>query len=252
MAAGISPTFYNANENINNANIIAKAIYSDGSVKQISDYTIGETPYSSNGIYDIPITYNGVTGYLRVYKTGSLGSFTGGAAYTPGTNTDILRLPQLYQGINTGINTVTTPVYSTYVGIAPELFGIPNAPSTETGGQVEPPTSPPTVAPTEPTTEAPTTEAVTDAPTTEGDTTTIPSTEELTTEEEENTTTNNSTDETTTEEELESTTEGTTESNDDNEELANKYKKLIFIILGVVVVIAGGAVVVVVVAMRKK
>ena len=252
VAAGISPTFYNANENINNANIIAKAIYSDGSVKQISDYTIGETPYSSNGIYDIPITYNGVTGYLRVYKTGSLGSFTGGAAYTPGTNTDILRLPQLYQGINTGINTVTTPVYSTYVGIAPELFGIPNAPSTETGGQVEPPTSPPTVAPTEPTTEAPTTEAVTDAPTTEGDTTTIPSTEELTTEEEENTTTNNSTDETTTEEELESTTEGTTESNDDNEELANKYKKLIFIILGVVVVIAGGAVVVVVVAMRKK
>lgn len=249
VAAGISPTFYNANENINNANIIAKAIYSDGSVTQISNYTIGETPYSSNGIYDIPITYNGVTGYLRVYKTGSLGSYTGGSAYTAGANTDILRYPQLYQGINTGINTVTTPVYSTYVGAAPELFGIPNAPSTETGGQVEPPTE----APTTPPTEAPT-EPITEAPTMEEDTTASQETESTTedvNDGEENTTTNDSTGETTTEEERESTTEGNTEANDDNEELANKYKKLIFIILGVVVVLAGGAVVVVVVTMRK-
>lgn len=257
VAAGISPTFYNANENINNANIIAKAIYSDGSVTQIKNYTIGETPYSSNGIYDIPITYNGVTGYLRVYKTGSLGSFTGGAAYTAGTNTDVLRYPQLYQGINTGINTVTTPVYSTYVGVAPELFGIPNAPSTETGGQVETPTEaptiPPTVAPTEPVTEALTTEAITEAPTIEGDTTAsqeIETTTEDVNEGEENTTTEDATSEASNEDERESSTEGTTQA-DDNEKLANKYKKIIFIILGVVVVIAGGTVVVVVVNMRK-
>lgn len=253
LSAGISPTFYNPTENINNSNIIVKAVYSDGSVKQIKDYTIKETPYSSNGIYDIPITYNGVTGHLRVYKTGSLGTYTGGAAYTYGNNTDILKYPQLYQGINTGINIVNTPVYSTHSNAAPELYGIPNAPGAEAGGQVVPPTQAPTAPPTEAPTEKPTIPP-TEAPTTEAPTTEVPTTEEVTTASQDTEATTedvNNSEENTTEEERESTTEGTTKAGD-NEELANKYKKLIIIILVAVAVLMGGTVVVVIVAMRKK
>ena len=242
VSAGISPTFYNPNENINNANIIVKGIYSDGSVTQIKNYTLGETPYSSNGIYDIPITYNGVTGYLRVYKTGSLGSFTGGAAYTAGTNTDIITYPNIYQGINTGINTVTTPKYSAYVGKAPELFGIPNVPSTSTGAPivppVEPPTTPPAVEPptTPPTTEAPTTEApTTEAPTTEVPTTEAPTTETPTTETETKP----------------STEQSTTSNTDDDNSPIEKYRVIIFVILGIAMLASGTVVVILVLNLKK-
>lgn len=250
LSAGISPTFYDPNENINNANIIVKGIYSDGSVTQLKNYTLGETPYSSNGIYDIPITSNGITGYLRVYKTGSLGSFTGGAAYTPGTNSDILTFPQVYQGINTGINTVTTPKYSTYVGAAPELFGIPNSPSTEAGGVVvpptEPPTNPPTVAPTEPITQAPTVAPTT--PTTEATTEPVtepaidPSTEEDTETETEST------------EYVDKDTEEQTTTSENKKELddGNKNLKTILIVIAVVLaVLVAGTLVVVIVSMVK-
>ena len=256
LAAGISPTFYDPTETVNNANIIVKAIYSDGSVAQIKNYTLGEAPYSSNGIYDIPITYNGITGYCRVYKTGSLGSYTGGAAYTAGTNSDILTFPQVYQGINTGINTVTTPKYSTYVGVAPELYGIPNAPSTEAGGNVAPPTETPTVAPTEAPTVPPT-EAPTEAPT---EVTTEAPTEEVTDEATEVST--NETAENTTQEATEILTEESTEfeeettvqtlSEEDTQSKADRYKLWIYIILGVVVVLSGTTAVIVAVNAKKK
>lgn len=259
VSAGISPTFYDPTETVNNANIIVKAIYSDGSVTQVKNYTLGETPYSANGIYDIPITYNGVTGYLRVYKTGSLGSYTGGAAYTAGANADILTLPQVYQGINTGINVVTTPKYSTYVGAAPELFGIPNSPSTEAGGSVAEPTpTPPTTeaptpAPTDPPTEAPTdppTEPPTEAPTEE---ITEEVTEDATVEPDSEEPTELVTEEATTKL-TDSNTETTTKplTEDETQAQANKYKTWIYILLGVVVVLSGATAVVVAISVKKK
>ena len=259
VSAGISPTFYDPTETVNNANIIVKAIYSDGSVTQVKNYTLGETPYSANGIYDIPITYNGVTGYLRVYKTGSLGSYTGGAAYTAGANADILTLPQVYQGINTGINVVTTPKYSTYVGAAPELFGIPNSPSTEAGGSVAEPTpTPPTTeaptpAPTDPPTEAPTdppAEPPTEAPTEE---ITEEVTEDATVEPDSEEPTELVTEEATTKL-TDSNTETTTKplTEDETQAQANKYKTWIYILLGVVVVLSGATAVVVAISVKKK
>ena len=256
LAAGISPTFYDPTETVNNSNIIVKAIYSDGSATQVKNYTLGEAPYSSNGIYDIPITYNGITGYCRVYKTGSLGSYTGGAAYTPGANSDILTFPQVYQGINTGINTVTTPKYSTYVGGAPELYGIPNAPSTEAGGTVVPPTEAPNETPTEPPTQPPT-QAPTQAPT---ESPTQAPTEEVTeapTEDSTKETVDNITEEATeiltaepTESEEETTVQTVTE--EEAQAKADRYKLWIYIILGAVVLISGTTAVIVAVNVKKK
>ena len=184
LAAGINPTFYSANENYNPNNVIVKALYSDGSAKQITGYKIGTVEYSANGIYDIPITYNGLTGSLRIYKTSEQNS-TKVTIHKPGTNTDIIRYPQVYQSINTGINVTLTPVYSSFTAPAPYL-DTPNIP----GGSVNPaptPTQPSTtVAPTtEPsTTVAPTTEAPTTvAPTTEAPTIETPGTDEQTPEE---------------------------------------------------------------------
>lgn len=180
LAAGINPTFYDRNEPVNNADIMLKAIYSDGSAVQItSGHTISEIVIPANGICDVPISYNGLTCTLRVYKTGSLGKYSGGAVYKPGINSDILVLPELYQGVNTGINISLTPVASEYAGVTV----VPQPP---TEPQTQPPTESATPAPTEPpTTEAPTTEApTTEAPTTEAPTepTTEASTETETTE----------------------------------------------------------------------
>ena len=159
LAAGISPTFYYPTVNYDAKNIIVKALYSDGTAKQITGYTVGKLNTVSDGVYDIPISYNGLSTNLRVYLYKSNGSSTLGQSYKPGTNTDILRLPQLYQSINTGIKVTLTPTYSTFV---------PGEPYVDTSGNVTPqlPTEPPTTEP--PTTEPPTTEPpTTEAPTTE-------------------------------------------------------------------------------------
>ena len=158
LAAGISPTFYYPTVNYDAKNIIVKALYSDGTAKQITGYTVGKLNTVSDGVYDIPISYNGLTTNLRVYLYKSSSNSTLGQSFKPGTNTDILRLPQLFQSINTGIKVTLTPTYSTFV---------PGEPYVDNSGNVTPPT--PTVPPTEPpTTEPPTTEApTTETPTTE-------------------------------------------------------------------------------------
>ena len=175
LAAGINPTFYDADKNYDPKDVIVKALYSDGSAKQVTGYQLGNVSYSANGIYDIPVTYNGFTGSFRLYKTGGSSSGITGQAYKPGTNTDIIRYPQVYQSINTGINVTLTPVYSSFTAPAPYL-DTPNTP----GGSVNPaptPTQPSTTV--APTTEAPTTVA----PTTEAPTSEAPGTDEQTPEE---------------------------------------------------------------------
>ena len=176
IAAGISPTYYNSNEEIKNSNIIVKGIYSDGSVKQImSGYTIGTAQTSANGVCDIPISYNGFNCSLRIYKTGRVGTYSEGAVYKPGNNTDILVVPDVYQSVNTGINISLSPVSSDYAGVTvtpqqPEIIPTP-----------EPTTSEPTTS-EENTSETISDESITEDTTTENNTTVNQTTEELTSE----------------------------------------------------------------------
>ena len=159
ITAGINPTFYNSNDTIDNANIILKAIYSDGSVKQItSGFTVSEVPASANGIYDIPISYNGFECKLRVYKTGTQGSYPPGASYKPGNNKDILVLPELFQSVNTGINISLSPVSSEYTGVTV----IPDKPEPVTDPPKQPEQTTEAQTTEVQTTEAQTTEAVTE------------------------------------------------------------------------------------------
>lgn len=242
LAAGINPTFYDRNEPVNNANIILKAIYSDGSAVQItSGHTISEIVIPPNGICDVPISYNGLTCTLRVYKTGSLGKFSGGAVYKPGVNSDILVLPELYQGINTGINISLTPVASEYAGVTV----VPQEPPTQapTDPPTQAPTEPPTQAPTEPPTPEPTTEEPTPEPTTEEttlETTQEESSEELTTEE--GTTQSKETSDN------DETTSGSNNSKGDNE----LWQIWLFIILGFVFVLSGSIAIIILVQIRNK
>ncbi len=275
LAAGINPTFYDRNEPINNANIILKAIYSDGSAVQITNgYTISDIPVPANGICDIPISYNGLTCTLRVYKTGSLGKFTGGAAYKPGVNTDILVLPELYQGVNTGINISLTPVASEYAGVTVVPQEPPTEPSTSaptepsTPAPTEPstpaPTEPPTPAPTEPTTPAPTepttpapTEPSTTEPITEG------STSEATTEETmpepttENVTSEGTSEEIITEDDITQHTEkpsnnNETTGNHDSDKKNELWQLLVIFIFGIVFVVSGTLAIMILVQVRNK
>lgn len=230
LAAGITPTFYNSNDQIDNANIIVKAIYSDGSAKQVSGYTVGEAPASSNGICDIPISYNGFSCTLRVYKTGSQGSFTGGSAYKPGTNSDILVCPQLYQSVNTGINISLSSVSSNYVGV------------TGTAQNFEPVTQTTETQPeTQSSTQETTTETVTEEVTTEA--TTEVTTEEITTE--------TNSDETTASyitEEPTTSAAAVSINNNNN----NTWKIMLIIIIGIVAIAAGAAAVIIFFNIKNK
>lgn len=260
LAAGINPTFYDRNEYVDNANIMLKAIYSDGSAVQItSGHTISEIIIPANGICDVPISYNGLTCTLRVYKTGSLGKYSGGAVYKPGVNADILVFPGLYQGVNTGIKISLTPVASEYAGVT----NVPQVPPAET------PTEPPTSAPTEPPTEAPTpeptepptpepTEPPTEAPTPEA---TEPSTEEptptetLTESVPDETSKEGTTDEITISDNTTQSTEGMEETssvkdNNSGEEFEN-WQIWIFVILGFIFIISAVIVVIIVVQLRN-
>ena len=191
IAAGISPTYYNSNEEIKNSNIIVKGIYSDGSVKQItSGYTIGTAQTSANGVCDIPISYNGFNCSLRIYKTGRVGTYSEGAVYKPGNNTDILVVPDVYQSVNTGINISLSPVSSDYAGVTvtpqqPEIIPTPEPttpePTTPEPTTPEPTTSEPTTS-EENTSETISDESITEDTTTENNTTVNQTTEELTSE----------------------------------------------------------------------
>ena len=186
IAAGISPTYYNAVEEINKANIIVKGIYSDGSVKQItSGYTVGDASTSADGVCDIPISYNGFNCSLRVYKTGRVGTYSDGAAYKPGNNKDILIVPDVYQSVNTGINISLSPVSSDYVGVtvtSQQPDPVP-APEPMTPEPTTPePTTPEPTTPEENTSETTTDETITVDTTTENNTTVNQTTEEISSE----------------------------------------------------------------------
>lgn len=250
LAAGVNPTFYDRNEPVNNANIILKAIYSDGSAVQVtSGHTISEIVIPPNGICDVPISYNGLTCTLRVYKTGSLGKFSGGAVYKPGVNSDILVLPELYQGVNTGIKISLTPVASEYAGVTV----VPQEPPTQ------PPTEPTTPTPTEPTTPAPTEPPTTEVPTeptTEAPTETETTKQDSETESSKDETTGNSEEsmeqEETTPEKTQDNTQSTTADNGDNEENPdNSWQFWLFIILGIAFVVAGITAILVLMQLRN-
>ena len=159
IAAGLNPTFYEGDsvKAFDKSKIIVKAVYSDGSVKQItSGYTVGSiTKVSEAYAYDIPIKYNGFSCNLRLYNNGAYGSYSDNHAVN-GTNADILKYPVVYNGINTGIAIKTgNGMNVTVPAIAVE----------------QTPTEAPAPAPTETPTEAPTeTPAATEAVTTEAET----------------------------------------------------------------------------------
>ena len=256
LAAGISPTFYDRYETVNTADIIVKAIYSDGSAVQVTNgHTISEIVIPENGICDVPISYNGLSCTVRIYKTGSLGKFSGGAVYKPGVNTDILVVPELYQGVNTGINISLTPVVSEYAGVTV----VPQEPPTEapTPAPTEPPTETPTPAPTEPPTDAPAETPTTEAPSTETSST---ETSEQTTEDMTETgseeVSDNDSEESTTKESttqvIESTDDETTSGDDNSEKDFGDWQIWIFVILGVVFVIAGLVTIMILVQIRNK
>lgn len=243
ISAGISPTYYNPVEEINEANIIVKGIYSDGSVKQITNgYTVGNASTSADGICDIPISYNGFNCSLRIYKTGRVGSYSDGAIYKPGINTDILVVPDVYQSVNTGINISLSPVASDYAGVTvtpqqPQIVPTPE------------PTTPETATP-EPTTPEPTTpEPTTPEPTaSESDTSEITTDEPIT---EDTTTENNTTDNQTTEE-LSSEIRTTQNDEDENSGNVQLWQIGLIIMIGVVGITVGAAGIILFFKMRNR
>lgn len=155
LAAGINPTFYNAGDvaNYDKNKVIVKAIYSDGHAEQIdvSKVTFGEITESSGKIYDVALSYNGLSCKLRIYGTGAAGSYQLSNNDVMGTNVDILSIPQIYNGINTGIKIVADN------GSVSAGVDVITPPETKP----ETPTEPITEAATEPETE-PVTEPVTE------------------------------------------------------------------------------------------
>ncbi len=114
IAAGINPTFAQSSS-FDRSVVMLKAIYSDGSVTQISsgNFTVGSWPASASdsyGAYYVPVTYGGLSCNLAMYPSGGAGSYSAGLYKVTGTNADILVLPGSYDGITTGGNVVTPPV----------------------------------------------------------------------------------------------------------------------------------------------
>ncbi|MCM1309078.1 MAG: N-acetylmuramoyl-L-alanine amidase, partial [Butyrivibrio sp.] len=112
LAAGINPTFYSdpsAASAYDKSKVMVKAIYSDGHAEQLSGgFALGAFPASDNGIFDVEVSYNGFKCPLRIYGVGGyLGNYNANNYKVTGTNEDILRLPPVYNGINTGIKITT-------------------------------------------------------------------------------------------------------------------------------------------------
>jgi len=74
ISAGLDPTFYATDDEfkaINLNNIICFQIWSDGYSRNIIPDSVGTVDYNLVGIQDIPVTYQGLTGFLRVvHNTG--------------------------------------------------------------------------------------------------------------------------------------------------------------------------------------
>lgn len=112
ISAGINPTFYSdpaAASAYDKSTVMVKAIYSDGHVEQLGGgFELGEFPASGNGIFDVLVSYNGLSCPLRIYGVGGyLGNYNKNNYKVIGTNADILLFPPVYNGINTGIKITT-------------------------------------------------------------------------------------------------------------------------------------------------
>lgn len=172
IAAGINPTFYSdpsAAAAYNQATVMVKAIYSDGHTEQLSGgFALGAFPSSENGIFDVPVSYNGFNCPLRIYGIGGyLGNYNVNNYKVIGTNADILLFPPVYNGINTGIKITTGgSMQASAPVVKPTEPPAPPAPPTE------PPTEPP-APPTEPPAPVPT-EVMTSVENTEEPETTTP------------------------------------------------------------------------------
>lgn len=161
LAAGITPTFYSDASTYNKNTIIVKAIYSDGSVSQVtSGFSVGQLPALVDQAYDIPISYNGFSTSLRIYNYYVDSSYDPNNYQVVGSNTDILMIPGIYDGITTG-GTIST--------------GGSSEPQTETTQAV---TEAPTTVQPETTTEPETTTIAPIETTRETETTTIETTRE--------------------------------------------------------------------------
>ncbi len=112
LAAGINPTFYSdpaAAAAYDKNTVMVKAIFSDGHVEQLSGgFTLGDFPASDDGIFDVQVSYGGLSCPLRIYGVGGyLGNYNANNYKVIGTNEDILLFPPVYNGINTGIRITT-------------------------------------------------------------------------------------------------------------------------------------------------
>lgn len=169
IAAGINPTFYSdpaAASAYDKSTVMVKVIYSDGHVEQLADgFELGAFPASENGIFDVPVNYNGFSCPLRIYGIGGyLGNYNKNNYKVIGTNADILLFPPVYNGINTGIKITTGGSMQVVAPVVKPTE--PPAPPTE------PPTQPP-APPTEPLAPVPT-EVMTSVENTEEPETTTP------------------------------------------------------------------------------
>lgn len=180
IAAGINPTFYSdpsAAAAYNQSTVMVKAIYNDGHVEQLSGgFALGAFPSSENGIFDVPVSYNGFNCPLRIYGIGGyLGNYNVNNYKVIGTNADILLFPPVYNGINTGIKITTGGSMQASAPVVTPTE--PPAPPVETPA---PSAEPPVQQPEETTSQIPEpTEALTEAVTTSAET--AGNTEEATT-----------------------------------------------------------------------
>ncbi len=153
IRAGLNPTFYAddaAVANYNRNNVIIKAYYSDGSVKQIAadKVTQGAMTDAGNGKKLVPISYKGFSCNLHIYVhyyLSTQGTSTG--PQMSGSNIEMLIQPQIYAGVNDGSNSSGGPGY---VEKPTEPYVEPTQAPTEPPTQTEAPTPAPTEPETEP------------------------------------------------------------------------------------------------------
>lgn len=169
IAAGVNPTYYQ-DSNIDlysKDRVMVKAIYSDGTVKQLSNNScsIGDINRNKNGQQSIPVSYAGLTNTFHVYKNaGDSGSYNLYNNTPKGTAYDIFAYPGQ-------VSSNSAPLDYSGAGVSSNMNNVSMVPQTEAPTAAPATEAPATEAPTTevPTTEAQTTakETVTDATTTE-------------------------------------------------------------------------------------
>ncbi len=68
ISGALDPTFYDEGKfgTINLGNVFGVMINNDGTAQKIAPTVMGTVDYNKSGIQDIPITYNGLNGFVRV------------------------------------------------------------------------------------------------------------------------------------------------------------------------------------------